>query len=154
MAAAGRRVRRASEGNRSTRFPQAAAYARSSRSSLLLCVKYHPGIPVDGYFGTCLLLRVRNNTGGSVMAAVAAPIKVDAETDKLISHAAHFLGRSKKDVVDQAVREYIENHRDAIHEGVSSALKQLDGSLTASVTLLTGLSAEELDALGGIDESR
>lgn len=88
------------------------------------------------------------------MAAVAAPIKVDAETDKLISHAAHFLGRSKKDVVDQAVREYIENHRDAIYEGVSNALKQLDGSLTASVTLLTGLSAEELDALGGIDESR
>ncbi|QGQ20461.1 hypothetical protein GC089_16280 [Cellulomonas sp. JZ18] len=88
------------------------------------------------------------------MATLAAPIKVDAHTDQLISHTAHFLGRSKKDIVDQAVREYIDNHRDAIQEGVSNALKQLDGSLGASVSVLTGVSQEEIAALGGIDETR
>ncbi|WP_315093267.1 hypothetical protein [uncultured Cellulomonas sp.] len=88
------------------------------------------------------------------MPVTVAPIKVDEQTDQRISHAAHFLRRSKKDVVDAAVREYIENHRAEIQEGVSSALKQLDGSLLASVSLLSGLSADEIEALGGIDETR
>jgi len=86
------------------------------------------------------------------MATAVTPIKVDAQTDKLISHAAHFLGTSKKDVVDVAVREYIENHRDAIQRGVAQALSQLDGTVASSVTLLTGMSREELDEVGGIDE--
>ncbi|HYU84813.1 MAG TPA: hypothetical protein VEK80_08395 [Kribbellaceae bacterium] len=86
------------------------------------------------------------------MATAVTPIKVDAQTDKLISHAAHFLGTSKKDVVDVAVREYIENHRDAIQRGVAQALSELDGTVASSVTLLTGMSREELDEVGGIDE--
>ena len=36
------------------------------------------------------------------MASGVAPVKVDVETDALISHAAHFLDKSKKDVVDAA----------------------------------------------------
>jgi hypothetical protein len=79
----------------------------------------------------------------------AAPIKVDATTDGLISQAAHFLGRSKKDVVDIAIREYIENHRDEIKAGVRCALQQLDGSLDSAVSLLTGFTADELAELGG-----
>jgi hypothetical protein len=86
------------------------------------------------------------------VATAGTPIKVDVQTDKLISHAAHFLGRSKKDVVDLAVREYIENHREAIHNGVSEALQQLDGTVASSVSLLTGLSREELDSIGGFSE--
>lgn len=39
------------------------------------------------------------------MATATAPIKVDAATDELVSHAAHFLSRSKKGVVDVAARE-------------------------------------------------
>ncbi|EYR62886.1 hypothetical protein N866_04525 [Actinotalea ferrariae CF5-4] len=85
------------------------------------------------------------------MATVTAPIKVDAETDQLISHAAHFLQRSKKDVVDAAVREYAETHRDLIQSGVLEALRTLDGSTKSAVSLLTGLSATEIDELGGID---
>ena len=81
-----------------------------------------------------------------------APIKVDAHIDKLISHAAHFLGTSKKDVVDVAVREYIENHREQIQRGVIEALGQLDGTAASSVAMLAGLSPDELDAIGGIDE--
>jgi hypothetical protein len=93
-------------------------------------------------------------TRGEVMAAAATPIKVDAKTDQLISHAAHFLGRSKKDVVDVAVREYIENHRSEIQGAVQQALRQLDGSIAGSVALLTGMSRQELDELGGFSESQ
>jgi hypothetical protein len=87
---------------------------------------------------------------GGVMATRTPPIKVDATTDQLISHAAHFLGRSKKDVVDVAVREYIEAHRDEINAGVRAALTQLDGSAAASLSLITGLSPAEIDELGGL----
>ena len=86
------------------------------------------------------------------MAASTSPIKVDVETDRLISHAAHFLGSSKKDVVDAAVREYVESHREAIQAGISQALRQLDGSMAASVSFVTGMSREELEELGGFAE--
>ena len=84
------------------------------------------------------------------MAAGTAPIKVDLATDELVSHAAHFLSRSKKDIVDAAVREYIDAHRDEINAGVKAALGRLNGSDAAAVSLMTGLSTDELDDLGGL----
>lgn len=84
------------------------------------------------------------------MAGTLAPIKVDSETDALISHAAHFLRSSKKDVVDVAVREYIERHREEIQKAALEALRTLDGSTKSAVQLLTGASADELDELGGV----
>jgi hypothetical protein len=87
------------------------------------------------------------------MAAASAPIKVDVGTDQLISHAAHFLGKAKKDVVDAAVREYIDAHRNEINEGVRTALSQLDGSPKSAVSLLTGVPVDELDNYGGLPES-
>lgn len=83
------------------------------------------------------------------MAGTLAPIKVDSETDALISHAAHFLRSSKKDVVDVAVREYIERHREEIQKAALEALRALDGSAKSAVQLLTGASDDELDELGG-----
>lgn len=88
------------------------------------------------------------------MATAVTPIKVDTHTDQLISHAAHFLGQSKKDFVDIAVREYIDNHREEIQSAVSDALRQLDGTIASSVALLTGMSRTELDELGGFSESK
>ena len=60
------------------------------------------------------------------MTVASAPIKVNVDTDQLISHAAHFLGKAKKDVVDIAVREYIEAHRSEINEVIRAALDHLD----------------------------
>lgn len=87
------------------------------------------------------------------MATSAAPIKVGAETDELITQAAHFLGLTKKDVVDQAVRDYVESHRAEITQGVRAALERLDGSRGAVVSMLTGLSRDDLDDLGGVPEA-
>jgi predicted transcriptional regulator len=88
------------------------------------------------------------------MAAGLAPVKVSEQTDQLISQTAHFLDRSKKDIVDQAVREYVERHREDIHRGVAEALAQLDGTKASAVSLLTGLSAADIERLGGVDETR
>lgn len=84
------------------------------------------------------------------MATATAPIKVDAATDELVSHAAHFMSRSKKDIVDAAVREYIDAHRDEINAGVRTALGKLNGTDVAAVSMMTGLSADELNELGGV----
>ena len=84
------------------------------------------------------------------MATATTPIKVDEQTDALAGHAAHFLGTTKKDVVDRAIREYIDNHRQEINDGVRSALKSLDGSDAAAVSLMTGFSRDDIDDLGGL----
>lgn len=84
------------------------------------------------------------------MAAATAPIKVDIATDELVSHAALFMSLSKKDVVDAAVREYIEAHRDEINAGIKAALGQLNGSDAAAVSLMTGFGAVDLDDLGDL----
>jgi hypothetical protein len=81
---------------------------------------------------------------------IQSPVKVDATTDRLISDAAHFLGRTKKDVVGDAIREYVEAHRDELNEAIRQSLARLDGSTTAAVSLLTGMDADELDELGGL----
>ncbi|MGO2110827.1 MAG: hypothetical protein ACTH31_04370 [Pseudoclavibacter sp.] len=83
------------------------------------------------------------------MATMLAPINVDSETDDLISHAAHFLRASKKHVVNVAVREYIEGHRDEVQEAALDAMRALDGTTESAVQLLTGASDEELEELGG-----
>ena len=86
------------------------------------------------------------------MATATAPIKVSTETDRLIGNAAHFLQRSKKDVVDAAMREYVANHRDEIQEGALESLRQLDGTTKSAVSLVTGMTTDELDALGGFEQ--
>lgn len=81
-----------------------------------------------------------------------SPLKVDPEIDKLISQGAHFLGLTKKDLVAEAVRVYLEQRREELRAGMVEAMQVLDGSLKSDVMLLTGLTAEEIDAVGGIDE--
>jgi uncharacterized protein (DUF1778 family) len=87
------------------------------------------------------------------MAGTSAPIKVDVDTDQLISHAAHFLGKAKKDVVDAAVREYIEAHRSEINDGIRAALNRLDGSSKSAVSLLTAVPVDQLDEYGGLPDA-
>ncbi|MDT3440839.1 MULTISPECIES: hypothetical protein [unclassified Pseudofrankia] len=78
-----------------------------------------------------------------------APLKVDPATDELISQAAHFLGMSKKDLVAEAVQIYLEQRREEIRQGMVASMRVLDGSLSASVAALTGLSPERIEQLGG-----
>ena len=60
------------------------------------------------------------------------------------------MSRSKRDIVDAAVRECIDAYRDEINAGIKAALGQLNGTDAAAVSVMTGLSGEELDDLGGL----
>lgn len=84
--------------------------------------------------------------------ASLSPIKVDAATDKRIADAAHFLGRTKKDIVDAAVRDYVDAHRDEINAGISASLSRLDGTRAAVISEISGFTRDELDDLGGVPE--
>jgi uncharacterized protein (DUF1778 family) len=81
-----------------------------------------------------------------------APLKIDPATDELITHAAHFLGMTKKDFVAEAARVYLEQRREEVRRGMVESMRLLDGSLTASVSMLTGLSPERIEELGGVGD--
>lgn len=81
-----------------------------------------------------------------------SPLKVDPAIDELISQGAHFLGVTKKDLVAEAVKDYLAAHREEIHRRMTEAMKVLDGTTKARVALLTGVSPEDIDRLGGIQE--
>ncbi len=82
--------------------------------------------------------------------AAQAPLKVDAETNALIDHGAHFLCMTKKDLVAEAVRAYLAARQDEIERGVREAAALLDGSHVSKVALLSGLSPAEIEELGGL----
>ena len=90
--------------------------------------------------------------GAKTTARSTAPLKVDAEVDELINDGAHFLGMTKKDLVGEAVRVYLELRRAEMREAMLAKLRKLDGSVKSSVALLTGISPEDIDRVGGINE--
>jgi hypothetical protein len=81
-----------------------------------------------------------------------SPLKVDPTVDELISQGAHFLGMTKNDLVAEAVRDYLAARREQLHVGMRDAMRVLDGTTNARVALLTGISPQDIDRLGGIDE--
>lgn len=89
---------------------------------------------------------------GAIKLATVSPIKVSAETDQLLNDASHYLARTKKDIVDAAVRDYVDSHRDEINAGVKASLARLDGSRASVVSEVTGMSRERLQELGGVPE--
>lgn len=89
---------------------------------------------------------------GQTSAKRQSPLKVDPAVDELISQGAHFLGVTKKDLVAEAVKDYLAARREEIHRRMTEAMKVLDGTTKARVALLTGVSPEDIDRLGGIQE--
>jgi predicted nucleotidyltransferase/predicted transcriptional regulator len=57
--------------------------------------------------------------------ATFTPIKIDPATDRLVSDAAHMLGRTKKDIVTAAVREFVDTHHAELSAGVAAAAERL-----------------------------
>jgi len=80
-----------------------------------------------------------------------APLKVDPEIDELISLGAHFLGLTKKDLVAEAVMDYIAARREEIHVRMKEAILVLDGTTKSRVAGLTGIRPDDIERLGGVD---
>lgn len=87
------------------------------------------------------------------MAAQSAPVNVDQETHALIAHAATALHRSQKDLLPAAVRKYLPSRREEINAALRRTMQMIDGTEAGQVAVLTGMSHERLDELGGVRES-
>lgn len=85
--------------------------------------------------------------------AATTPIKIDPETDRLVADAAHFLGRTKKSIVEAAVREYVEAHRAELDGGMRASAARIAprrpvGALEARLAERRRQLVSELVALG------
>jgi hypothetical protein len=81
-----------------------------------------------------------------------SPLKVDPAVDELISQGAHFLGITKKDLVAEAVKDYLAARREEIHRAMTEAMRVLDGTTKSRVALLADVAPEDIDRLGGIPD--
>jgi hypothetical protein len=79
-------------------------------------------------------------------------VKVSPEGDKLITSGAHYLHMSKKDLVEAAVAFYLDARREEMQAGMRQLLTELDGSRAARIAMLAGMSREELESVGGVEE--
>ncbi|MFC7242206.1 hypothetical protein ACFQO7_06905 [Catellatospora aurea] len=81
-----------------------------------------------------------------------SPLKVDPDIDELISQGAHFLGLTKKDLVAEAVKNYLAARREELHQRMTEAMRVLDGTTSSRVAMLAGVSPDDVERLGGIRE--
>jgi hypothetical protein len=65
---------------------------------------------------------------------------------------ADYLRISKKDLVEAAVEFYLNARREEMQAGMRELLSQLDGSRSSTVALLAGMTREELESVGGVEE--
>jgi hypothetical protein len=79
-------------------------------------------------------------------------VKVSPEGDRLITSGAHYLHMTKKDLVQVAVAFYLNARRDEMQAGMGELLSTLDGSRAARIAMLAGMTREELDSVGGVEE--
>lgn len=77
------------------------------------------------------------------------PLKVDLATDEQISQGAALPRHDQEDFVAEAAKAYLEQQGEEVRRAMIESMKLLDGSLTATVAMLTGLSPERIEELGG-----
>jgi len=61
----------------------------------------------------------------------------------------HLLGMTKEDFLAEVAKAYLEQRREEVCRGMIESMKFLDDSLTSTVAMLTGLSPERIEELGG-----
>ena len=76
-------------------------------------------------------------------------VKVSPDGDRLITSGAHYLHMSKKDLVEAAVAFYLDARREEMQAAMGGLL---DGSRGTRIAMLAGMTHEELDSVGGVEE--
>jgi hypothetical protein len=84
-----------------------------------------------------------------MMVMALAILKVEQETADLADVGAHQLRMAKKDFVGAAIRVYLQLRKEEIEASMRAQMAKLDGSTRTELSLLTGISPEDIDRLGG-----
>ncbi|MDQ2943065.1 MAG: hypothetical protein M3R21_05270 [Candidatus Dormibacteraeota bacterium] len=82
--------------------------------------------------------------------ATEAPIKVSRKTHERARLMAAVLGVTQGEIVDRAMAEFIESHADDLSHRVERARSALLGGDEAMLAYLSGVDAEEIKRLGGV----
>jgi hypothetical protein len=84
------------------------------------------------------------------MARAQSPIKVHESTKEKVRYAASMTGLQQSEIVERAVDEYVERHREEFAARMERARQALLGGETATLAYAAGVTVEDVQRLGGV----
>ena len=84
------------------------------------------------------------------MGTAQSPIKVYESTKERVRHAALLCGCNQAELVDRAVSEYVERHRDEFSSRMDRAREALLGGKAAALAHTLGVSETDVERVGGV----
>lgn len=84
------------------------------------------------------------------MARAQSPIKVHEATKEKVRYAALMAGLKQAELVERAVDEYVERHREEFGRRMERAREALLGGKAAALAYSAGVSAEDVERVGGV----
>lgn len=85
------------------------------------------------------------------MARAQSPIKVHESTKEKVRYAASMTGLQQSEIVEQAVDEYVERHREEFAARIERARQALLGGKASAIAYASGVSVEDVERLGGVN---
>ncbi|MBA3261091.1 MAG: hypothetical protein H0T69_01180 [Thermoleophilaceae bacterium] len=84
------------------------------------------------------------------MARAQSPIKVHESTKQKVRYAALMAGLQQAELVEIAVDEYVERHREEFGRRMERAREALLGGKASALAYATGVSEEDVERVGGV----
>ena len=84
------------------------------------------------------------------MARAQSPIKVHESTKEKVRYAALMAGLKQSELVERAIDEYVERHREEFQRRMERAQEALLGGKAATLAYATGVSEEDVARVGGV----
>ncbi len=84
------------------------------------------------------------------MGTARSPIKVYASTKERVRHAALLSGCNQAELVDRAVSEYVERHREEFASRMDRAREALLGGKASALAYTLGVSEADVERVGGV----
>jgi hypothetical protein len=84
------------------------------------------------------------------MARAQSPIKVHESTKEKVRYAASMTGLKQAELVEQAVNEYVERHREEFAHRLERARRALLGGEASALAYSAGVTEEDVARLGGV----
>lgn len=79
-----------------------------------------------------------------------SPIKVHETTKEKVRFAASMTGLKQAEIVEKAVDEYVERHREAFAARIERARQALLGGKASAIAYASGATVEDVERLGGV----
>lgn len=85
------------------------------------------------------------------MARAQSPIKVHESTKEKVRYAALMAGLKQAELVERAVDEYVERHREEFGRRMEHAREALLGGKSSALAYSAGVSEEDVERVGGVE---